>query len=169
MRTFNRFLALTLLSSALITGCQSYPSNSNHHTLANLHAHPQAAKVQVELSAKSYHLNDPIRFRVTSQQTGRLWIVQVDPDDQATVLYPPSSAVDNRISANLATDLPNANWATEFRAVKPTGRSQLAFIVTPEKYSLDDILMIRNGKLTKTAFASDQSWAFTQMPLVIYP
>ena len=166
-----RIVATSMLSGMLLlVGCQTTPLTTaeytNRTTLSNLRPSTQAPKLTVEKSASIYRVGDPIRFRVTSAQAGKLWVVQVDPHDRVNVLYPPAQGqVDHRISANTPTDLPNPQWTTSIQAAEPAGMSELAFIVTPINQDLSEILTIQNGRLIRTAFASDQKWSMTRVKL----
>lgn len=167
----NRLLSTGLVAGALLlAGCQTTPLTTaeytNRTTLSNLRPSPNAPKLNVEQSASIYRVGDPIRFRVTSAQAGKLWVVQVDPHDRVNVLYPPAQGqVDHRISANTPTDLPNPQWTTSIQAAEPAGISELAFIVTPMSQNLSEIVTIQNGRLIRTAFASDQKWSMTRVKL----
>ncbi len=163
-----RNVVLAGLMSAMLVGCVTPISSStfgNRATLSQLNAHLSAPKLKVEQPNGIYRIGDPIRFRVTSAQTGQLWVVQIDPADNVTLLYPTATNTDNRISANLATDLPNASWQREWLAGQPMGESQVAFIVTPLNKTLDDVMQIRNNRLVKTAYAKDASWSMEKLTL----
>ena len=70
---------------------------------------------------------------------GRLWILQVDPNDEVSLIFPNALAQDNQISANSWKKIPaeGTNWSIE--AMKPTGVSVLAFIVTAPGTDLSSV------------------------------
>jgi hypothetical protein len=53
---------------------------------------------------------DPLRFNVTSNHDGYLYIFAVDPDNQYTQLFPNELDHDNRVTARKRLVLPRANW-----------------------------------------------------------
>ncbi len=85
-------------------------------------------------------LGDDLSFKVASEKNGRLWIVQVDPDDSLTLLFPNEKMSDNAISADKSLVIPpeNADWGIE--ASKPIGKSIVAFFVTTGDTDIHDVL-----------------------------
>ena len=116
-------------------------------------------------SLNAYQVGDPIRFRVSSNKSGRLWVVSVNSHNEATILLPNEAMPDNTISAGESFDIPNKMGGQELRAASPTGQSLVAFIVTPSNKTLDDILVLRNEKLAWVGFASDQTWGMTKIKI----
>ncbi len=173
MKPFLKFAGLPVLAVTLaLAGCNTMtpatPSQStNRATLESLPANPGAAQIAVESNARSFRVGDPIRFRITSNRNGRLWIVAVNADDTATVLFPNEVMTDNRISAGTALDVPQKNLGKELRALPPAGQTSLAFIVMPENRNLDDILVLRGQKLSRVGFASDNDWGMTLLKLEV--
>lgn len=85
-------------------------------------------------------LGDEITFTVTSTKAGKLWVVQVDPKDRVTLLFPNEQAKENALSANKPFNVPpkDANW--DITAGEPAGKSIVAFIVTTGGTDLQDVL-----------------------------
>lgn len=88
----------------------------------------------------SYQLGEDLNFQITSARDGRLWVVRVDPDDEAVVLYPNAYTGDNTVLAGENVQIPpaGADWALE--ASEPLGESIVAFIVTTENTDIEEVL-----------------------------
>jgi hypothetical protein len=88
----------------------------------------------------SYQLGEDLNFQVTSARDGHLWVVRVDPNDEAVVLYPNAYTGDNTVWAGENVQIPpaGADWALE--ASEPLGESIVAFIVTTENTDIEEIL-----------------------------
>jgi len=85
-------------------------------------------------------LGEDLSFRVTSDKDGKLWIVQVDPRDELTLLFPNERMRDNTISAYKSVVIPpkEADWRIE--AGEPAGKSVIAFVVTTGDIDIRDVL-----------------------------
>ena len=167
---YSKKLTLGFFLAASLHGCTGItpatPSDqTNWATLDSRNASLNAPQVKVETNAQSYQVGDPIRFRVSSNKSGRLWVVSVNSHNEATILLPNEAMQDNVISAGESFDIPNKMGGQELRAASPTGQSLVAFIVTPANKTLDDILVLRNEKLAWVGFASDQTWGMTKIKI----
>jgi hypothetical protein len=85
-------------------------------------------------------VGDEMRFTVTSDRDGRLWVVQVGPDDEVSVLYPNEVARENRIAAGETVHVPPTGAEWVIAAEPPLGRSIIAFVVTTGDTDLSDVL-----------------------------
>ena len=85
-------------------------------------------------------LGENLSFRITSGKDGKLWIVQVDPQDELTLLFPNENVSDNTISARKSLSVPprGAEWSIE--ASEPAGRSVVAFVITTGPIDIRDVL-----------------------------
>ena len=81
-----------------------------------------------------------LAIEVTSDKAGKVWVVQVDPEDKVTLLFPNERSKDNTIKANAPFSVPpnEATWHIE--AGEPVGKSVVAFIVTAGDTDLQDVL-----------------------------
>jgi len=88
---------------------------------------------------ESIQLNEELKFAVHSAQNGYLWLVQVDPNDTVSLIFPNEIDSDNRISADQWQTVPGktANWTIQ--AQEPIGPSVIAAIVTNEQMTLEDV------------------------------
>ncbi|MBU2551055.1 MAG: DUF4384 domain-containing protein [Proteobacteria bacterium] len=100
-------------------------------------------------------LGDRIDFEVQSEQSGRLWVVQVDPHDELTVLWPNDKVKDNRIEAQTRVHIPpqGADWSIV--AGEPAGQSVVAFIVTRGDVDLADVLPQDDGMAKALSLVSE--------------
>ncbi len=102
---------------------------------------PSRSSFSVEARTRSnYQLGEDLNFEVTSAKDGRLWVVRVDPDDEAVVLYPNAYTGDNTVWAGENVQIPptGADWALE--ASEPLGESIVAFIVTTQDTNIEEVL-----------------------------
>lgn len=106
-------------------------------------------------------VGDRLRFKVTSSKAGRLWIIQVDPQDNVNVLAPGKHWPDNRIQAFETITVPPENSGISFQASEPRGKSILCFIVTTGDLDLSQAL--GSGKAIKKALTiveDPPAWGF---------
>jgi hypothetical protein len=126
----------------LLTGCQKTDDvlvGPNWEALRKLKADTQA--FQVEASGKeNLRVGDELRYLVTSSHTGKLWMLQVDAQDQVSVLYPNEYVADNTIEANLPATIPPAGATWTLEASEPLGKNLLAFIVLSDAVNLSDAI-----------------------------
>lgn len=87
-----------------------------------------------------YRLGDTLQFRVTSERSGYLHIVQVDSQDQVTVLLPNAAVLDNRIEAGRQLVFPAPGSPLKVQAQEPVGESLLAFVVTSQALATNQLL-----------------------------
>lgn len=85
-------------------------------------------------------LGEELTFSIKSEKTGKLWIVQVDPEDDTSIIFPNEEMKDNRISAKKTLSVPPEDAKWSIIAQEPKGRSVLAFIVTLGDTDIEDIL-----------------------------
>lgn len=138
-----RIASVALVSIALaITACkQTEYVHVGPNWAAINELEPSGETFELDASGETaYRLGQDMRFSVQSARAGRLWIVQVGPDDELTQLYPNDYSEDNLVSADRAFSIPapGADWSLE--AVEPLGKSIVAFVVTTGEVDVDEIL-----------------------------
>jgi hypothetical protein len=136
---------IVLLMSLGWVGCSQETETEYIHVGPNwaaLHElEPAEASFEVEVeTGRRFKMGDELHFAVTSHADGRLWVAQVDPKDELTMLYPNAYVLDNTLVAGQSVPIPppDAPWSLE--ASEPPGQSIVAFIVTPQELDLDDVL-----------------------------
>ncbi len=114
---YMKWLSAAVISATLLSGCNDTEYlhvGPNWDALWNLEQ--QAGSVKVTARAgSSYALGEHMDFKVRSNRDGYLWVVQVDPNDEVSQLFPNDAMTDNAINANQELMLPpvTANWAIE--------------------------------------------------------
>ena len=84
-------------------------------------------------------IEESVRFRVVSSQTGRLWVLQVDPEDRFSLIYPNRWARNNQLVSHQPLVLPEKGSAWNLTAGRAAGRNMIAFIVTTDEMDLEDL------------------------------
>lgn len=127
-------LIAVLLSAVLLTACKQDTKEYVHigpnwAALNAIQASEKSFKVDVN-AVGSAILGDTLTLKVKSAQAGRLWILQVDSNDEVSQIFPNAMVADNQIEAGSWKVIPaeGSNWSIE--AMKPTGPSVVVFIVT---------------------------------------
>ena len=144
---------LTVLSLFFITACKEegpapQPPRTrteyihvgpNWASLHNLKASEKTFNVSV-MGKETYKKGESIVLTVTSSKAGKLWVVQVDPQDRVTMLFPNDRSPDNQIKANTPVSIPPEGATWEVEAGEPLGKSAMAFIVTTGNTDLSHVL-----------------------------
>ncbi|MBU0498787.1 MAG: DUF4384 domain-containing protein [Gammaproteobacteria bacterium] len=135
-------ILFSLLSGLLLAGCfhetQYVHVGPNWARLHDFQEGENSFKVSIVSAPKQVEVGKPMQFTVSSAKAGQLWVVQVDPKDELSLLFPNQLQRENRIEANKPLTLPGEGWSLE--AAEPAGPSAMAFFVTPEGVSLQDVL-----------------------------
>ncbi len=156
-------LGLGLLLSAGVVGC-------NENKTEYVHVGPNWAKVHnlkpsdttfsVKVEGKgAMKVGETMHFTIESAKSGKLWVVQVDPTDVVTAIFPSSYQQDNAIVADEPLTFPPTDGGYELVAAEPLGKSTIAFIVTNGNTILGDAL--RDGTMAAKALAlrpADPEW-----------
>jgi len=162
---------LGIICAAALSGCVT-PGESvldgdggrNHAALAALKPANDAIKVDVEANADGhYHVGDPIRFKITSSKAGRLWIVSVNSENQAELLFPHGADDENTLEAGRSYLFPPRDSQQVMYAARPLGKTKLAFIITDKGGDLRDIISLKNGNLRNVSFTSDSQWGVAKL------
>ncbi len=138
-----RRMAAAVAAGALLLalGCQQKYVHVGKNWDEVYHMSPPEKSFRVKAKGdRAAALGEEMQFSVESERTGRLWVLQVGPDDRATVIYPNEVATENRITANEVVEIPpdGAEWAIV--AEEPAGETILAFVVTTGDLDLEDVL-----------------------------
>ena len=153
MKLHHTLLIPLLVVAATISGCKEEPKieyvnvGENWESLYKLRQHDNAFEVTGQVKS-SYKIKERIEMVATSAEKGNLWIVQVDPNDNLTLLFPNKLTPNTKIDAGETRSLPGEQAEWEIFADKPTGKSVVAFIVTSKNTTLGTVL---HGK-AKDAF-----------------
>jgi hypothetical protein len=94
-----------------------------------------AWKVQVSVDKPdaTYRLGDEVFIKVTSDQPGYLFVFNVDPTGNITMLFPNQFQQDNAIQASTPVTVPDPNnQKFRIRATPPGGREMVKAIVTKD-------------------------------------
>jgi hypothetical protein len=110
----------------------------NRAALYDLKSSDRAFKVEVT-GVDVASMGDLLTFQVRSEEAGRLWVLQVDPEDNLSVIFPNKYTGENHIAPGENIHIPpkGADWVIE--AWEPVGQSILAFIVTQGEADLDEV------------------------------
>ena len=159
-----------------LIGCQQKPepgpnpveilSKPNWAAVENLKSTSNQFQVAVTGQAK-LKLGDEMVFQVSSSQTGRLWVVQVDSNDEVTFLFPNMPEQDNRILGNKPVQIPpaNADWVIE--AGEPKGESLVAAVVTTEKFDLYKDTGTKSTQKLADILSNAQDWGVGRMVVTV--
>ena len=135
---------------------------SNWDAINKLQKPENTFSVQVA-GTGSVKVGEPLRYTVTSEKNGKLLVVQVDPKDEVSMLFPNSKARDNSIQANNPLTVPPADDSWSIVADEPKGESIVVFVVTTGDTDIDDV--INNEKSMKKAIRvveKAESWGFSK-------
>ena len=128
----------------LLSGCFQEPQyvhvGPNWERLHNMTEGENSFKVRLISAPAKVELGKPMRFTLQSAQAGQLWVVQVDPSDELSLLFPNPLQRDNRIKADIPVSIPPADGGWSLEAAEPAGPSAIAFFVTPDGVSLEEAL-----------------------------
>ncbi|MBF0606412.1 MAG: DUF4384 domain-containing protein [Magnetococcales bacterium] len=86
-----------------------------------------------------YLLGDNIGFYVTSNTTGRVWIITVGHDDKPTLVFPNQESPDSNIRAGVPFAIPPFGYPWRLTAREPVGNSLLFVLVTDASATEGDI------------------------------
>jgi hypothetical protein len=149
-------LIFFIITALTVIGCKEeyVRVGSNWDALYNLKAPEKSFKVKVKGKEK-VKIGDALTFTVTSEKNGKLWVVQVDSDDETTLLIPNDKMTDNRVFAGSEITIPpkGVNWGIE--AGEPRGKSVVAFIVTTGDADIGDVLSQRKDVSKAIRLVSD--------------
>ncbi len=137
--------SVALLSlGLLLAGCnETYvPVGSNWNRLHQLKPDSETFLVNGEHAGfgNQYKIGEPIKLSITSERSGQLWVVAVDPKDQIELIYPNHKDSNNHIRAGQKVSLPAADAKWDFAVDGPAGPMLIAYIVTTGDTRVEDVL-----------------------------
>ena len=156
-------ILILLLTVFFTTGCQQEQQGQTQYVhvgpnWAAIHnLEPSDKNFQVQLNGQET-LTDgqAIQFSIKSARAGQVWVVQVDPNDEMTLLYPNEISTDNQISANTWLQVPPAGAGYEIYAGQPYGQSTLAAVVTTGETHINDVLAAQKSMAKALTLIEDQ-------------
>ena len=106
--------------------------------------HDNAADVRLEMLPSSrVRLGETMKFRVYSERSGHLLLVDVNADEDVVQLFPNKhserAGAGAEIRAGRPVEIPTPYYGFELRAAKPVGPGILFAVVTEDPVSLDDL------------------------------
>ncbi len=146
---------LPLLVITLLSACNEEQDSTQYVHIgpnwAALHAiQPSSKTFDVQIEAKNTAiLGDTLALKVKSEQAGKLWILQVDPNDEVSLIFPNALTPNHAIAAGqwMTIPAPGSSWSIE--AMKPSGVSVIAFIVTSPNTDLNDVFNGQANEMDK--------------------
>ncbi len=176
---------LGLLSLSILAGCAVQPPKSpeknyvyvgdNWRSIDSLTPPADALGLKVE-APENGALGDSVRFHVTPHESGYLWVLQVDSNDELTVLFPNSEERKHWVVAGSTRAIPGNLGDYVLYLGRPVGEQLLAFIVTGDKKGLQHVLpskliqdLYRRGELKrgKAGSASNTRWGVQKHHLTV--
>ncbi len=114
-------------------------------------------------------LGEKLAFKISSEQAGKLWVLQVDPNDDISLIYPNVMSSDNRIEKNSWKTVPKAGAGWSIEAMKPLGNSMMVFIVTDPYTDLKAVFNEPSGAMNKalTLVKKSASWGLAKQVITI--
>ncbi len=157
---------LLIAFAFILTACEEEKEyihvGPNWNTIYQLKDTGKSFKIELSGVKSSYHLGETLVFDIQSKKTGKLWIVQVDPNDEVSLLMPNQLQMDNRIEAKTPFHFPPAQVDWSAPAEKPLGKSVLAFIVTTGDADLNQVLSSKSSDTMQKTFhiiKAEPEWA----------
>jgi len=168
-------ICLALLLAFVLVACSQDKQYVNvGPNWAALHnAKPSKDSFPVELKAADHaKLGDNLALSIHSWRDGYLWLVQVDPNDTLSVLYPNQLSDDNRIAADQWQSIPRKGQNWNIEAMKPTGDCILMAIVTTTPGDINTVLdALKNpqGSTEKSlrVVSGDAAWGMAKHIITI--
>lgn len=138
-------MLLAVASACILTACKKDADPVYVHVGPNWKALHQMdtskASIPVKVKIKkNYSEGEQMQLQVNAEGSGKLWIMQVDPNDKVSMLLPNPIMTDNSIDPDKAILLPPANADWHIAAEKPYGESLFVFVVTSSQQSLEQVL-----------------------------
>lgn len=136
-----------VISTLLLGGCNKeyVHVGPNWKAVHELKPSAENAFEVTGITEQNYKLGSEITVHVTSEKAGYVWLVHVDSNDKASVLFPNSAETDNRIKAGEKLSIPGEGQPYSLKAKDPKGPTVLAFIVTDKHTDLGDVIDGQNS------------------------
>jgi len=158
---FSMIICLLILtaSAGMMGGCKTEYTHvgANWDALHKLEPDNNGFKIKVRGTSRA-KLNEILTFDVTSKKAGKLWIIQVDANDEITLLFPNQAMPDNAIPAGKTVTIPPKDAPWEITAGEPVGKSMVAFVVTTGNADIGDILTQGNDVSKALYLVQKSEW-----------
>jgi uncharacterized caspase-like protein len=131
-----------ILATDVVTGKQAESSVEEAESLIG---HDNQANLKIEILPRSVvQLGEQMKFRISSDHSGYLLVLDVNADGQLTQLYPNEFSdkhdKERLIKKGRSVTIPDAYYGFQLTAVEPTGAGALIALVTEDPLSLEDLL-----------------------------
>lgn len=149
-------LITEVLTGASVAGTRERASGA---TAAGTLGHGNAAGVRLDIRpSQRVRVGEPVTYRVRSERSGHLLLVDAAADGTVTQLFPnrfsERAGQGAAIGAGRIVEIPNAYYGFRLVASPPLGRGNVFAIVTEDAIDLDDLL-VPNRDLHPVANARD--------------
>lgn len=162
------FMGMVLATAMTLTACSPEPEyihvGPNWAAINELESSQKSFELRISTNKSEYKVGDELEINVRSKEAGRVWLVQVDPNDNVTLMLPNQVYPNNRINENETFYFPpkGVNWSAT--ASEPYGSSVMAVIVTTGDADLNAVFANQAGDkdLMNKAFViaqKDPQWA----------
>lgn len=166
---------LPMMLALILVGCGNDKEYVNvGPNWAALHnAQPDKDSFPVVIKGTDHaKLGDNLSLSIHSGRAGYLWLLQVDPNDTLSVLYPNQLSDDNRIAADQWQSVPGSSQNWKIEAMKPTGDCILMAVVTTTPGDINTVLnALKNpqGSTEKTlrAVSGNAAWGIAKHIIAI--
>ena len=132
----------------VVAGPQHDPSTAEVAEAALGHDNTAGVRLEI-LPSRRVRLGDKVKYRVRSERSGHLLIVDVAADETVTQIFPNQyserAGAGATIAAGHTAEIPNASYGFVLRAGEPVGQGSLFAIVTEDPVSLDDLVSADRG------------------------
>ncbi|MCB1876529.1 MAG: DUF4384 domain-containing protein [Chromatiales bacterium] len=137
----------------------------NWNELHQLASTGKSFEIKADVGRTRYKLGEDLSFEVESPRSGRLWILQVDPADEVSLLFPNARSPINTVRAGQRLQIPSPDDSWVIEAAEPRGKSIVAFVVTTGDMDIRDALGgARQEVMHKTLqlVADEPAWAIAK-------
>lgn len=87
-----------------------------------------------EKNKRRFHIGDRLVFNAISEASGYLYLLDISPDKNVTLLFPNDWDKDNLVEADRTTTIPNDKFKSEFIASPPRGVDTVIAIVSKQRW-----------------------------------
>jgi len=153
---------MLLLYGSLAAGDRYVHIGPNWDALHKLEAPEDGFKVRIKAKT-SLEIGDKMTFKATAEKDGRLWIVQVDPDDNPSLIFPNEKMPDNKIKAFTTITVPPEDAAWSIAASEPSGKSIVGAIVTTGDLDLRDVFEGKDMDKALRIVEDEPTWGLAKV------
>jgi hypothetical protein len=141
-----KMISLLFCATFLLSACEKtnyIHVGPNWAAVNNLKASDKTFDVNLNVG-QEYTLGDEIELSVKTRKAGRLWVVQVDSNDELSYLFPSEYESNNNVTANQVINIPSVE-GIHITAAEPVGESVIVAIVLVGDTEINDVLRDKNG------------------------